>query len=117
MARVGGDPRRQRAIPAPGAPSTRHPREETTMAIDQDRLMDFLHRFVGDLGAALAAGNVVIGHRLGFFAALAPGPATAEELAQRTGTDPRYVTEWLRGQASGGYVERSESDGKETYSL
>src|SRR3954469_4488191 len=117
MARVGGDPRRQRAIPAPGAPSTRPPREETTMAIDQDKLMDFLHRFVGDLGAALAAGNVVIGHRLGLFAALATSPAPADELAQRTGTDPRYVTEWLRGQASGGYVERSESDGKETYSL
>ena len=23
---------------------------------------------------------------------------------QRTGTDPRYVAEWLRGQAAGGYV-------------
>jgi ubiquinone/menaquinone biosynthesis C-methylase UbiE len=91
--------------------------EETTMAIDQDRLMDFLHRFVGDLGAALAAGNVVIGNRLGLYAALAAGPATPTELAQRTGTDPRYVTEWLRGQAAGGYATRTETDGEETYSL
>src|SRR5919112_2042898 len=79
--------------------------------------MEFLHRFVSDLGAALSAGNVVIGNRLGLYAALASGPATPAELAQRTDTDPRYVTEWLRGQAAGGYVVRSESDGEETYSL
>jgi SAM-dependent methyltransferase len=87
------------------------------MAIDNDKLMDFLHRFVGDLGAALSAGNVVIGNRLGLYAALATGSATPTELAQRTGTDPRYVAEWLRGQASGGYVTRRETDGEETYSL
>jgi hypothetical protein len=87
------------------------------MAIDNDKLMDFLHRFVGDLGAALAAGNVVIGNRLGLFAALATGPATPVELAERTDTDTRYVTEWLRGQASGGYVTRTETGGEETYSL
>jgi SAM-dependent methyltransferase len=29
---------------------------------------------------------------------------TAEELAQRTGTDARYVREWLSNQAAGGYV-------------
>ena len=88
------------------------------MAIDNDKLMDFLHRFVGDLGAALAAGNVVIGNRLGLYAALATGPATPSRAgrAHRAPT-PRYVTEWLRGQASGGYVTRTESGGEETYSL
>ncbi|MGX6604756.1 class I SAM-dependent methyltransferase [Micromonosporaceae bacterium Da 78-11] len=75
------------------------------MAIDQDKLNAFLGRFVGDLGATIAAGGVVIGHRLGLYKALAADPATPEELAARTGTDPRYVTEWLRGQAAGGYVE------------
>jgi hypothetical protein len=35
------------------------------MPIDQDKLMDFLHKFVGDLGATMAAGNVVVGDRLG----------------------------------------------------
>jgi SAM-dependent methyltransferase len=74
------------------------------MAVDQDRVMEFLGRFVGDLGATAAAGNVVVGHRLGLYGALAEGPATAEDLAARTGCDARYLTEWLRGQAAGGYV-------------
>ena len=33
------------------------------MAVDNDRLMEFLGRFVGDLGATTAAGNIVVGHR------------------------------------------------------
>lgn len=85
------------------------------MAVDQDKLMDFLHRFVGDLGATIAAGNVVVGHRLGLYKALAAGPATPAALAERTDCDPRYITEWLRGQAAGGYVT-VDPDG-ETYSL
>ena len=50
--------------------------------------MDFLHRFVGDLGATIAAGNVVIGHRLGLYQALAGQPATADDLAARTAVRP-----------------------------
>jgi 2-polyprenyl-3-methyl-5-hydroxy-6-metoxy-1,4-benzoquinol methylase len=75
------------------------------MAINESKLNEFLNRFVGDLGATIAAGGVVIGHRLGLYRALAERPATPEELAAKTETDPRYVTEWLRGQAAGGYVE------------
>jgi ubiquinone/menaquinone biosynthesis C-methylase UbiE len=75
------------------------------MAIDMDKLNEFVGRFVTDLGATVAAGNVVIGHRLGLYRALASGPATPDELAGRTRTNPRYVAEWLRGQAAGGYVE------------
>jgi ubiquinone/menaquinone biosynthesis C-methylase UbiE len=75
------------------------------MAIDQDKLGEFLGRFVGDLGATIAAGSVIVGDRLGLYRALASGPATAQELATRTDTEPRYVAEWLRGQAAGGYVE------------
>jgi SAM-dependent methyltransferase len=74
------------------------------MSIDQDKLGEFLGTFVTDLGATIAAGNVVIGHRLGLYRGLDEGPATADELARRTETDPRYVAEWLRGQAAGGYV-------------
>jgi ubiquinone/menaquinone biosynthesis C-methylase UbiE len=73
--------------------------------MDENKLHEFLGRFVTDLGATAAAGNVVIGHRLGLYKALAGSPATPSGLAERTSTDPRYITEWLRGQAAGGYVE------------
>jgi len=73
--------------------------------VDMDRLMDFLHRFVGDLGATMAAGSVVVGDRLGLYRGLRDGPLLPADLAQRTGTAPRYVEEWLRGQAAGGYVQ------------
>ena len=72
--------------------------------MNEDKLNEFLGKFVTDLGATVAAGNVVIGHRLGLYRALACGSATAEQLAERTGTAPRYIAEWLRGQAAGGYV-------------
>ncbi len=77
----------------------------TARSIDQAKLDEFMGRFVGDLGAAMSAALVVIGDRLGLYRAMADGtPVSAEELAERTGTDPRYVREWLSNQAAGGYV-------------
>ena len=75
------------------------------MAVDEAKLNDFLGQFVTDLGATANAAMVVIGHRLGLYRALADAPPlTAGELAERTGTTPRYVTEWLSAQAASGYV-------------
>lgn len=87
--------------------------EETTSApaIDMDELMGFVGAFVGDLGATVGAGNVLLGERLGLYRALAAGPTDARTLAATTGTDPRYVEEWLRGQAAGGYVEHDAATG------
>ena len=74
-------------------------------AIDEQRLEEFMHRFVGDIGAAMSAALVVIGDRLGLYRAMADcGPITAEKLARRTQTSERYVREWLSNQAAGGYV-------------
>ncbi len=76
-----------------------------TQTIDEAKLDEFMSRFVGDLGATLSAALVVIGDRLGLYRAMADGePVSADELAQRTGTDARYVREWLSNQAAGGYV-------------
>lgn len=58
---------------------------------------------------------MVTGHHLGLYRALAGNPATAAELAERTGTSPRYVAEWLRGQAAGGYVDYGPAT--DTYSM
>jgi SAM-dependent methyltransferase len=88
----------------------------TSEVIDQAKLDEFMGRFVGDLGAALSAALVVIGDRLGLYRAMGDGePVTAEELADRTGTDPRYVREWLCNQAAGGYVSYDAAEG--TFSL
>ena len=77
----------------------------STHTIDEAKLGEFMSRFVGDLGAAMSAALVVIGDRLGLYRAMADGePLTAEQLGQRTGTDARYVHEWLCNQAAGGYV-------------
>jgi 2-polyprenyl-3-methyl-5-hydroxy-6-metoxy-1,4-benzoquinol methylase len=85
------------------------------MTIDQDKLNDMLGRFVGDLGATITAGSVVVGHHLGLYEALASGAATPSQLAARTQTDERYLTEWLRNQAAGGYVTCDAAS--DTYSL
>ncbi|MGH3098208.1 MAG: class I SAM-dependent methyltransferase [Streptosporangiales bacterium] len=85
------------------------------MAVNEDKLMELIHRFVGDLGATAAAANVVIGGRLGLYRQLAKGAVHPEQLAEATGTDARYVTEWLRGQAAGGYVTYDPAT--EEYSL
>jgi SAM-dependent methyltransferase len=85
------------------------------MTVNEEKLMEFVFRFVGDLGATMAAGGVVVGDRLGLYRALATAPALPQELAERTGTAARYVEEWLRGQAAGGYVEYDPESGR--YSL
>ena len=74
------------------------------MAVDTEKLNAFLGQFVGDLGAAVHAGMVVIGEKLGLYKALAEGAMTSAKLAAKTGTDERYLREWLASQAAGGYV-------------
>ncbi len=82
----------------------------------QADLEAFLGRFVGDLGAALAGANVVLGDRLGLYSGLAAHqPASAADVAAATSTDERFVTEWLRGQAAGGYVDYDAST--DTFSM
>jgi len=78
------------------------------MALDMDGLNAFVGRFVGDLGATVHAGMVVIGEKLGLYKALAQKPMTSVELAAKTSTDERYVREWLASQAAGGYVSYNE---------
>src|SRR5688500_11237552 len=74
--------------------------------LDEGRLQEFVGRFAGDLGAALHQTTVLIGDKLGLYAAMSDGePVTPEELATRTGTDERYVREWLCAQAASGYAE------------
>src|SRR5271157_4596245 len=82
------------------------------MSVDMGKLNAFIGQFVGDLGAAVHAGMVVIGEKLGLYKALAVQPMTSTELSARTATDERYVREWLASQAAGGYVTYDEKTNK-----
>ena len=76
------------------------------MTVNEEKLMGYVHQAVGDFGAILTGALVTLGDKLGLFAALAgAGPLAAEELADRTDTDERYVREWASGLAAAGYVE------------
>lgn len=73
--------------------------------IDDEKLHELLGTALTDFGATFHAALVVIGDRLGLYETLAAaGPLTSAELAERTDTAERYVREWLRAQAAGGYV-------------
>ena len=85
------------------------------MALDMGKLNVFLGGFVNDLGAAVHAGMVVIGDKLGLYKALARQPMSSAQLAAATHTDERYVREWLASQAAGGYVNYDAA--AETFSL
>jgi SAM-dependent methyltransferase len=80
--------------------------------MDQGRLQELMDRFVIDFGATGGAGTVLLGERLGLYRALRQGPLLPAELAARTETTPRYVEEWLCGQAAGGYVEYDPETGR-----
>lgn len=84
----------------------------TTSGSDTAQAVDALAERL--LQAALGAVDlfaVYLGDRLGWYRSLADdGPASPEELAQRTGTHPRYAREWLEQQAASGLLEQVLDD-------
>ncbi len=81
--------------------------------MDQAKLQQFLGMAVTEVGAVMNAALVLIGEQLGLFKAMAgAGPMTSEELAAKTGTDERYVREWLSAQAAGGYLHHDAAAGR-----
>ena len=84
-------------------------------AIDEERLMSFVFRAVGEVGAALNGALVVLGDQLGYYRVLAErGPLTPEELAEATDTGLPYAREWLNAQAAGQFVDYDPGTGRYT---
>jgi len=76
------------------------------MAIDEDRLQEFMDKWAADQAATMHAATVVVGDQLGLYRALAEGgPQTADELAANTKCHSRLVREWLNAQVASGYCE------------
>jgi 2-polyprenyl-3-methyl-5-hydroxy-6-metoxy-1,4-benzoquinol methylase len=83
------------------------------MAVDQQKLHEFVGKFLGDVGAALNGPAVLIGEQLGLYKALAAsGPSTSQGLAEKAGIPERYAREWLAGQAASGFVEFDAQGGR-----
>lgn len=86
------------------------------MAINEEKLNQFIQKAVCDIGATYNAALMVIGEELGLYKAMAElGPVTSTQLAEHTGTAERYVREWLAAQAAGGYAGYDPETG--SYSL
>lgn len=84
-----------------------------TAPIDEAKLHAFVGKMLGDLGGAMSVPTVRLGVRLGLFDALATGPATSAELAERAGgLHERYVREWAMAQAANGYVDFDPASGQ-----
>jgi 2-polyprenyl-3-methyl-5-hydroxy-6-metoxy-1,4-benzoquinol methylase len=88
--------------------------EQGPAAAAQGDVVAFLGRVLGDMEATYTSVLVAIGDRLGLFRALAPAPATADELASLTDTSERYVAEWLAALTAAGYVEHDSDTGRYT---
>jgi SAM-dependent methyltransferase len=73
--------------------------------------------FSSGVGAAELC-NVYLGVHLGLYRALAGSPATPDRLAEATGTNRRYLREWLQGQAVAGFLTAEGTDpGTALYAL
>lgn len=76
----------------------------------------FAGQVVTDIAATLSGVLTSLGHKLGLYKAMAgAGPISSVDLAAKTGTEERYIREWLNNQTSGGYVFFDEES--RTYTL
>jgi 2-polyprenyl-3-methyl-5-hydroxy-6-metoxy-1,4-benzoquinol methylase len=80
------------------------------VTVDETKLEELMGQLVGHMtGSALCFG-IWLGDELGLYRALAElGPSTVDDLAAKTGCNPRLVREWLDGQAAGGLLQWDEA--------
>lgn len=69
---------------------------------------------VFETGVAMMEGlSIYLGDRLGWYRELAAsGPLTPAELAEATGTQPRYALEWCEQQAAAGFLTIADGGGE-----
>ena len=63
--------------------------------MNEDKLNELLGRFVGDLGAALHAGSIVIGEKLGLYKAMAESESRSSGRRNLNSTSLRLHPERL----------------------
>src|SRR5213592_1469023 len=74
--------------------------------MDRDRSRALADRLFDSELRTLELYTIYLGERLGLYRALAEGgPADSAELAERSGTNERYIREWLEQHAASGLLE------------
>ena len=74
--------------------------------INDAKLNELVGKMLNDLGGATSIALVRMGVGLELYRSLhEDGPATSDELADRTGCAERYLREWLSHQAASGYLD------------
>lgn len=82
----------------------------TTTDLDPTAVEAFAQQVAGFLSGGATTAMMVIGDRLGLYAALAAaGPLSPAQLAARTGTFERPVREWLSQQTAAGFLDHEAS--------
>ena len=78
----------------------------TTSSLNHDKLNSLVGRVLDDMAGSYGALMGSLGHRLGLYKAMqGAGPISVRELAARSECEERYVAEWLKSQAAGGYID------------
>jgi hypothetical protein len=81
--------------------------------VDPAKVDELMGRLIQDFAGAGSIPLTMIGISTGLWKAMAgAGPLTPAEVAQRSGTAERYVAEWLKAQAAGGYVTYHPESGR-----
>jgi SAM-dependent methyltransferase len=72
---------------------------------DRKAVQEFARRLFGHYTSGILTLMVNIGHKTGLFEAMAEGPGTSQEIADRGRLNERYVREWLGAMTTGGIAE------------
>ncbi|WP_417620520.1 methyltransferase domain-containing protein [Parasphingorhabdus sp.] len=76
-----------------------------TEQIDESKVEELAGKVIGDVAGAMAVFMSYLGDQAGVYAAMdGAGPLSVDELAERTGLNPKYLHQWLGSNAAAGYV-------------
>ena len=68
--------------------------------MEKEKIKEFAGKVMRDLSGGMAAGLAYVGAQTGLFQTLSgQGPMTMENVIEKSGLQPRYVEEWLKGIA------------------
>ena len=80
--------------------------------LDMEKLEALAGKVIGDVAGALSLYMAYLGDQTGLFDAMdKAGPCTIDQLAEKTGLNPKYLHEWLGSVSAAGYVTYDPGNG------